>query len=140
MGKADKIVEKEILLFDGVCNLCNSSVNFIIDHDPKGHFKFAALQSEFGQKKLEELGFDQEEFDSLVLLSGDKVYKKSSAALRIARKLSGLYPLLYVFIIIPPFIRHGVYNIIAKNRYKWWGKRDSCRMPTPELKARFVEA
>ncbi|MBO6661883.1 MAG: DUF393 domain-containing protein [Roseivirga sp.] len=140
MGKADKIVEKDILLFDGVCNLCNSSVNFIIDHDPKGHFKFAALQSEFGQKKLEELGFDQEEFDSLVLLSGDKVYKKSSAALRIARKLSGLYPLLYVFIIIPPFIRHGVYNIIAKNRYKWWGKRDSCRMPTPELKARFVEA
>ena len=92
------------------------------------------------EKKLEELGFDQEEFDSLVLLSGDKVYKKSSAALRIARKLSGLYPLLYVFIIIPPFIRHGVYNIIAKNRYKWWGKRDSCRMPTPELKARFVEA
>ncbi|MBO6494948.1 MAG: DUF393 domain-containing protein [Roseivirga sp.] len=140
MGKADKIVEKDILLFDGVCNLCNSSVNFIIDHDPKGHFKFAALQSEFGQKKLEELGFDQEEFDSLVLLSGDKVYKKSSAALRIAKKLSGLYPLLYVFIIIPPFIRHGVYNIIAKNRYKWWGKRDSCRMPTPELKARFVEA
>jgi len=140
LGKADKIVEKDILLFDGVCNLCNSSVNFIIDHDPKGHFKFAALQSEFGQKKLEELGFDQEEFDSLVLLSGDKVYKKSSAALRIARKLSGLYPLLYVFIIIPPFIRHGVYNIIAKNRYKWWGKRDSCRMPTPELKARFVEA
>jgi predicted DCC family thiol-disulfide oxidoreductase YuxK len=140
LGKADKIVEKDILLFDGVCNLCNSSVNFIIDHDPKGHFKFAALQSEFGQKKLEELGFDQEEFDSLVLLSGDKVYKKSSAALRIAKKLSGLYPLLYVFIIIPPFIRHGVYNIIAKNRYKWWGKRDSCRMPTPELKARFVEA
>ena len=140
MGKADKTVEKDILLFDGVCNLCNSSVNFIIDHDPKGRFKFAALQSEFGQKKLQELGFDQEEFDSLVLLSGDKVYKKSSAALRIAKKLSGLYPLLYVFIIIPPFIRHGVYDIIAKNRYKWWGKRDSCRMPTPELKARFVEA
>ena len=140
MGKADKIVEKDILLFDGACNLCNSSVNFIIDHDPKGRFKFAALQSEFGQKKLQELGFDQEEFDSLVLLSGDKVYKKSSAALRIAKKLSGLYPLLYVFIIIPPFIRHGVYDIIAKNRYKWWGKRDSCRMPTPELKARFVEA
>jgi predicted DCC family thiol-disulfide oxidoreductase YuxK len=140
LGKADQIVEKDILLFDGVCNLCNSSVNFIIDHDPKGRFKFAALQSEFGQKKLEELGFDQEEFDSLVLLSGDKVYKKSSAALRIAKKLSGLYPLLYVFIIIPPFIRHGVYDVIAKNRYKWWGKRDSCRMPTPELKARFVEA
>lgn len=133
-------MKQDVLLFDGVCNLCNSSVNFIIDHDPKGHFKFAALQSDFGQQKLKELGYDQEEFDSLVLLSGEHVYKKSSAALRIAKKLSGLYPLLYVFIIIPPFIRHAVYDIIAKNRYKWWGKRDSCRMPTPELRARFVEA
>tara|TARA_Y100000588_G_scaffold290336_1_gene309176 strand:+ start:179 stop:568 length:390 start_codon:yes stop_codon:yes gene_type:complete len=129
-----------VLLFDGVCNLCNGAVNFIIDHDPKGHFKFAALQSDFGQEKLKALGYSQQNFDSLVLLSGDKVYKKSSAALRIAKKLSGLYPLLYVFIIIPPFIRHGVYDIIAKNRYKWWGKRDSCRMPTPELRARFVDA
>ncbi|RKQ49860.1 putative DCC family thiol-disulfide oxidoreductase YuxK [Roseivirga pacifica] len=129
-----------MLLFDGVCNLCNGAVNFIIDHDPKGHFKFAALQSDFGQEKLKELGYNQQDFDSLVLLSEDKVYKKSSAALRIAKKLSGLYPLLYVFIIIPPFIRHGVYDIIAKNRYKWWGKRDSCRMPTPELRARFVDA
>ncbi|HEY9116253.1 MAG TPA: DCC1-like thiol-disulfide oxidoreductase family protein [Roseivirga sp.] len=133
-------MEQDILLFDGVCNLCNSSVNFIIDHDPKENFKFAALQSKFGRQKLSELGYNQEDFDSLVLLSGDKVYKKSSAALRIAKKLSGLYPLLYVFIIIPPFIRHGAYDIIAKNRYKWWGKRDSCRMPTPELRARFVEA
>ncbi|MCO6358353.1 DUF393 domain-containing protein [Roseivirga pacifica] len=131
---------QDVLLFDGVCNLCNGAVNFIIDHDPKGHFKFAALQSDFGQEKLKELGYNQQDFDSLVLLSGDKVYKKSSAALRIAKKLSGLYPLLYVFIIIPPFIRHGVYDIIAKNRYKWWGKRDSCRMPTPELRARFVDA
>lgn len=140
MGENSSIVNQDILLFDGVCNLCNSSVNFIIDHDPKGHFKFAALQSDFGQKKLEELGYNQEEFDSLVLLSNGQVYKKSSAALRIAKKLTGLYPLLYAFIIIPPFIRHGVYDIIARNRYKWWGKRDSCRMPTPELRARFVEA
>ena len=125
-------------MFDGVCNLCNSSVNFIIDHDPKGHFKFAALQSDFGQEKLQELGFNTEDFDSLVLLSGGKVYKKSSAALRIARRLSGLYPLLYIFMIIPPFIRHALYDVIARNRYKWWGKRDSCRMPTPELRSRFV--
>ncbi len=125
-------------MFDGVCNLCNSSVNFIIDHDPKGHFKFAALQSDFGQEKLNELGFNTEDFDSLVLLSGGKVYKKSSAALRIARKLKGLYPLLYIFIIIPPFIRHAAYDVIARNRYRWWGKQDSCRMPTPELRSRFV--
>jgi len=130
--------EHDILLFDGVCNLCNNSVNFIIDRDPKKHFKFAALQSEFGQSKLKELGFNQEEFDSLVLLSNGKVYRKSSAALRIAKKLSGLWPLLYVFIIIPPFIRHGIYDIIGKNRYKWFGKQDSCRMPTPELKQRFI--
>ncbi|MHA7102879.1 thiol-disulfide oxidoreductase DCC family protein [Roseivirga pacifica] len=140
MGKNSSIENQDVLLFDGVCNLCNGAVNFIIDHDPKGHFKFAALQSDFGQEKLKELGYNQQDFDSLVLLSEDKVYKKSSAALRIAKKLSGLYPLLYVFIIIPPFIRHGVYDIIAKNRYKWWGKRDSCRMPTPELRARFVDA
>lgn len=139
MGKADQIKNPDILLFDGVCNLCNGAVNFIIDRDPKGHFKFAALQSDFGQEKLEELGFDQEDFDSLVLLSEDKVYKKSSAALRIAKKLKGLYPLLYAFIIIPPFLRHALYDLIARNRYKWFGKRETCRMPTPELKARFVE-
>jgi len=138
MQKTSNSQEHDILLFDGVCNLCNSSVNFIIDRDPKKHFKFAALQSEFGQTKLKELGFNQEEFDSLVLLSNGKVYRKSSAALRIAKKLKGLWPLLYIFIIIPPFIRHGVYDIIGKNRYKWFGKQDSCRMPTPELKQRFV--
>lgn len=140
LSKAQNISDQDILLFDGVCNLCNSSVNFIIDHDPNNHFRFAALQSEFGQQKLTELGYNTESFDSLVLLSGGKVYKKSSAALRIARKLSGLYPLLFAFIIVPPFLRHWVYDIIAKNRYRWWGKRDSCRMPTPELRSRFVEA
>lgn len=139
MDKANQIKNPDILLFDGVCNLCNGAVNFIIDRDPKGHFKFAALQSDFGQEKLKELGFDQEDFDSLVLLSCVKVYKKSSAALRIAKKLTGLYPLLFVFIIIPPFIRHALYDLIARNRYKWFGKRETCRMPTPELKARFVE-
>ena len=140
MGENHTIANQDILLFDGVCNLCNSSVNFIIDRDPKEQFKFAALQSDFGQKKLAELGFNQSEFDSLVLLSEDKVHKKSTVALRIARRLNGLYPLLYVFMIIPPFIRHGIYDIIAKNRYKWFGKQDSCRIPTPDLKARFVDA
>tara|TARA_A100000171_G_scaffold12675_1_gene10614 strand:- start:661 stop:1077 length:417 start_codon:yes stop_codon:yes gene_type:complete len=138
MQTSSKNKDHDILLFDGVCNLCNSSVNFIIDRDPKKHFKFAALQSDFGQSKLKELGFNQEEFDSLVLLSKGMVYRKSSAALRIAKKLNGLWPLLYIFILIPPFIRHGIYDIIGKNRYKWFGKQDSCRMPTPELKQRFI--
>lgn len=140
MSKEKDISDQDILLFDGVCNLCNGAVNFIIDHDPEAHFHFAALQSEFGQQKLVELGYNTETFDSLVLLSEGQVYKKSTAALKISKQLSGLYPLLYAFIIVPPFIRHWVYNIIAKNRYKWWGKRDTCRMPTPELKSRFVEA
>ena len=140
MGKSDTIANQDVLLFDGVCNLCNGAVNFIIDHDPRGHFKFAALQSDFGQEKLAELGFNTEQFDSLVLLSEDKVYTKSTAALRIAKKLSGLYPLLYIFIVVPPFIRHAVYDLIGRNRYRWWGKEDSCRMPTPELRQRFVDA
>ena len=139
MGEDHKI-EQEILLFDGVCNLCNGAVNFIIDRDPKSHFKFAALQSEFGQEQLKSLGFNQSDFDSLVLLSEGKVFKKSSAALRIAGKLKGLYPLLKVFLIVPPIIRDGVYDIIARNRYKWFGKRDECRIPTPELRSRFIEA
>lgn len=140
MGKDHSIAKNNILLFDGVCNLCDGAVNFIIDNDPKGHFQFAALQSDFGQQKLAALGFDQAAFDSLVLLQGEKVYTKSSAALRIAKQLKFPYPLLYVFIILPPFLRDAVYNLIARNRYKWWGKRDSCRMPTPELQSRFVEA
>lgn len=139
MGEDHKI-EQEILLFDGVCNLCNGAVNFIIDRDPKNHFKFAALQSDFGQEQLRKLGFSQSDFDSLVLLSQDRVYKKSSAALRIAGKLNSLYPLLKVFLVLPPFIRDGVYDIIARNRYKWFGKRDECRIPTPELRSRFIEA
>ncbi len=133
-------IAKDVLLFDGVCNLCNGAVNFIIDRDPNGHFQFAALQSDFGQEQLEKLGFNQEDFDSLVLLSEGKVHKKSGAALRIAGKLNGLYPLLKAFLIIPPFIRDGVYDIIARNRYKWFGKRDECRIPTPELRSRFIEA
>jgi len=140
LGKDHSIAKNNILLFDGVCNLCNGAVNFIIDNDPKGHFQFAALQSDFGQQKLAALGFDQAAFDSLVLLQGDEVFTKSSAALRIAKQLKFPYPLLYVFIILPPFLRDAVYNLIARNRYKWWGKRDSCRMPTPELQSRFVEA
>lgn len=140
MGKDHSIAKNNILLFDGVCNLCNGAVNFIIDNDPKGHFQFAALQSDFGQQKLAALGFDQAVFDSLVLLQEDEVFTKSSAALRIAKQLKFPYPLLYVFIILPPFLRDAVYNLIARNRYKWWGKRDSCRMPTPELQSRFVEA
>lgn len=140
MGENYTIENQDVLLFDGVCNLCNGAVNFIIDHDPKGQYKFAALQSAFGQAQLHTLGLQTTDFDSLVLLSAGSVYKKSSAALRIAGNLNGLYPILKIFLIVPPFVRDGVYDLIARNRYKWFGKSDQCRIPTPELRARFIEA
>jgi len=139
LGEHNSIAQKDILLFDGVCNLCNSSINFVIDHDPDQKFKFAALQSDFGQKKLKELNLNTKDIDSIVLLSNNEVHVKSTAALKVAKKLSGGWPILYALIIIPPFIRHAVYNLIAKNRYKIWGRTDQCRIPTPELKQRFIE-
>lgn len=127
-----------IILFDGVCNLCNSSVNFVIDRDSERNFRYAALQSETGQDFLRKHGLNAEDFDSIVLVEGDAFYRKSTAALRIARKLDGAWPLFYAFIIIPPFIRNFFYDIIAKNRYKWFGRMDECRIPTPELKNLFL--
>lgn len=127
-----------IILFDGVCNLCAWSVQFIIKHDPRGAFKFAALQSPAGQTLLAARGLAQEHFDSVVLIEGDRFYKESSAALRIARRLSGLWPLLYGFMIVPTFIRDWVYQFIATHRYGWFGKTDSCLMPTPDLNSRFL--
>ncbi|MEI9918283.1 MAG: thiol-disulfide oxidoreductase DCC family protein [Bacteroidota bacterium] len=126
-----------IILFDGVCNLCNQSVQFVIRHDPRSKFRFAALQSDFGQQQLREHHFDTEEFVSVILVVGNKAYDRSRAALEIARRLNGLWPLLYVFVIVPPFIRNFVYDWISKNRYRWFGKKDECMIPTPELKSRF---
>jgi predicted DCC family thiol-disulfide oxidoreductase YuxK len=129
---------ERIIFFDGVCNLCNGAVNFVIDRDKKGRFKLAALQSEEAKPFLKGAGLDKDELSTILLYEDGKMYKKSTAALRIARNLDGLWPLLYVFMIVPRFIRDGVYSWIAKNRYKWFGKKDSCRMPTPDLKARFL--
>lgn len=139
MGEHNTIAQQDILLFDGVCNLCNSAVNFVIDHDPNGIFKFAALQSNFGQKKLKELNLNPEDFDSIVLLSDNKIFVKSTAALKVAKRLSGLWPMLYGYIIIPAFIRDAAYNFVAKNRYRIWGRTNQCRIPSPELKQRFIE-
>ena len=130
--------QKSIILFDGVCNLCNGAINFVIDRDKEGVFKFAALQSAFGQDYLSQNNKPIHEFDSMVLMEGGRVYTKSTAALRIARNLSGGWPLLFAFIIVPKFIRDAVYDLIANNRYKWFGKRDQCRLPTPELQAKFL--
>ncbi len=128
----------KIILFDGVCNLCNGAVTYIIKRDKKNVFKFAALQSEIGQELISKFNIDTEKVDSIILIDGEKHYEKSSAALHIAKNLSGAYPLLFGFMILPKFIRNSVYDYIAKNRYKWFGKKESCMIPTAELKARFL--
>lgn len=128
----------EIILFDGVCNFCNSSINFIIDHDPSNHFKFAALQSEIGQSILRKFNKNTEDFDSVILLKDNTLYEKSDAALEITKHLSGLWKYFSVFGIFPTFFLNFFYDIVAKNRYRFFGKSDSCRMPTVELRERFL--
>ncbi len=127
-----------IILFDGVCNLCNGAVNFVIKRDPGNVFKFATLQEKKGALLLKMHAIDIQKLDSIVLIENEKVYIKSSAALRITKKLSGLWPLFFVLLIIPSFIRDGIYDIIAKNRYKWFGKKEQCMIPTPGLKKKFL--
>jgi predicted DCC family thiol-disulfide oxidoreductase YuxK len=130
--------QNPIILFDGICNLCNSSVQFVLKHDKQGIFRFAALQSEAGKALLQKNNLSQSNFNSFVLIQDDKVYLKSTAALKVAKQLSGATKYLYVFIIVPAFIRDAVYNVIAKNRYKWFGKKESCMIPTPSLQSRFL--
>ena len=129
---------ENIILFDGVCNLCNHSVQFIIKRDPKGHFKFASLQSEIGQKLVEQYGIPKG-IESIIYIEKDKVYIKSSAALRISRKLNGYWRYLTILSILPSSFRDFFYDVIAKNRYKWFGKKESCLLPTIETKKRFLD-
>ena len=131
-------MEQPIVLFDGVCNLCNGAVKFIIRHDKKKVFLFASLQSEAGQKILRQYNFPPDELNSFILIDKGKAYTRSTGALMVAKKLNGLWPVLYSYIIIPAFIRDSIYNWIGTNRYKWFGKKDECMLPTAELKARFL--
>ena len=133
------IKEKPIVLFDGVCNLCNRVVQFIIKRDKKKQFLFASLQGKTGQEVLKKFNLSPTDFDSFVVLDGDKIYTRSTAALRMLKKMNGGWNLLYAFIIVPRYIRNAVYDWIARNRYKWYGKRDECMIPTPELKERFLD-
>ena len=127
-----------IILFDGVCNLCNGAVNFVIKRDTGNVFKFTPLQEKQGVLLLKTHAVDTQKLDSIVLIENEKVYVKSSAALRIARKMSNLWPLFFVLLIIPSFIRDGVYDFIAKNRYKWFGKKEQCMIPTPGSREKFL--
>lgn len=129
---------KSVILFDGVCNLCNASIDFIIKRDRKDQFLVGALQEAAGKTLLSRFEVNPEYLDSLVLIEGEKIFFRSTAALRIAKKLSGLWPLFYVFMILPPPIRDGIYDWIGRNRYRWFGKKNTCRLPTPEEKAKFL--
>ena len=130
---------KKIILFDGVCNLCDSAVQFIIKNDKKDVFRFVALQSDLGQEICNHIGVNQKMMDSIILYEpGIAYYHKSEAALKIASELGGIYGFLSVFSLLPNKITDSIYDYIAKNRYKWYGKKEQCMIPTPELKAKFL--
>ena len=127
-----------IILFDGVCNFCNGAINFILRQDKQGVFRFAPLQSAKGQELLRQFDLPQQSFDSFILLDEGKVYKSSSAGLRLYNKLPWYWKWTQVFWIVPQFVRDAVYDAIARNRYRWFGKKDQCMVPTPEIKSRFL--
>ncbi|PSQ28820.1 thiol-disulfide oxidoreductase DCC family protein [Halobacteriales archaeon QS_9_67_15] len=131
--------DKPILLFDGVCNLCNGSIQFVIDHDPAGRFRFAPLQSEAAERLLEDVGFHGYDFDTFVLVDGDDYYTKSEAALRVASALEFPWSLAGVFRVLPRPLRDAVYDTVASHRYAVFGKKAQCMVPTPEIRDRFVE-
>jgi predicted DCC family thiol-disulfide oxidoreductase YuxK len=131
--------QSDIILFDGVCNLCSSSVQFIIKRDPKARYKFASLQSDFGQRFLEEKNLSTADFHSLIVIKNGAYLQRSDAALEIARHLSGLWPVFDAFKFLPRLLRDPVYNWISRNRYNWFGKKESCWLPTVELRSRFLD-
>ena len=139
-----------IVLFDGVCNFCDSSVNFIIDHDPNGYFKFAPLQSEEGRRLANEYGFESATarsantdsdlipIDSVILVEDGKAYTHSTGALRVVRRLGLPWSFMYAFIVVPRPVRDYFYRLFAKYRYRFFGKKDQCMIPTPEVRSRFL--
>jgi len=136
---ADRALNNEpVVLFDGVCNLCNGSVTFIIRRDHTLKLKFASLQSEFGQEQMRRFNLPISSLNSVFLIKDGRLFQKSNAALEIARMLDGLWPVFYVFKIVPKFMRDFIYDWIAENRYWWFGKKEECMIPTPDMKTRFV--
>jgi predicted DCC family thiol-disulfide oxidoreductase YuxK len=130
--------EYDLVLFDGVCNLCNQAIDFIVKRDKKNNFKVGALQDEKVKPLLNNYQIDQNYLDSIILIRGDQVYYKSQAALEIAKKLPGFWPALSIFKILPKSINDFVYDFIAKNRYRWYGKRETCRLPSEEERMKFL--
>ena len=127
-----------MILFDGVCNLCNGAVQFVIERDPAARFGFAALQSPVAAR-LTASSRIGDRLDSIVLVEDGRVWTQSTAALRIARRLRFPWPATYAMIVVPPPLRDWIYNLVARNRYRWFGKRETCMVPTPALRARFLD-
>lgn len=130
--------DQPIILFDGVCNFCNSAVNFTLKRNTKADIRFAPMQSEAGQKLLQQYNLPVDDMQSFIFIEAGIVYKQSTAALKVCRHLKGIWPMCYGFMIVPKFIRDGIYSWIAKNRYKWFGVQQACMIPTPEVRARFL--
>ena len=130
--------DNPVILFDGVCNLCTGSVQFILKRDKEKKFMFASLQSKYGQEFLKQFDLPTDTFNSFVLYQDKKIHTRSTAALKMFQQLNG-WKWVKIFWIVPKFIRDGVYNLIAKNRYKWFGQKNECWLPTLELKARFLD-
>jgi predicted DCC family thiol-disulfide oxidoreductase YuxK len=129
-----------VLLFDGVCNLCTGVVTFVVPRDPDGRIRFASLQSDAGRRLLEGCGFSPDDRSTVVLVEGDDCYTKSSAAIRVARHLGMPYAALAILVVVPRPIRDAVYDVVAANRYDWFGQRDSCMVPTADVSDRFLDA
>jgi predicted DCC family thiol-disulfide oxidoreductase YuxK len=138
MGADRALNDSPVILFDGVCNLCNGSVIFIIKRDAQAKLKFASLQSDYGIQQMQRFNLSTSALNSVLLIKEGRLFQKSNAALEIASMLDGIWPLLYVFKIIPRFMRDVIYDGIAKNRYRWFGKKEECMIPTPDMKARFI--
>ena len=130
--------DQVVILFDGVCNFCNSAVNFVIKRDKGSKIKFSPIQSSHGQQIIKEHDFHLTYLSSFIFIEKGVLYTRSTAALKLCKYLDGAWPIAYGFIIVPKFIRDGIYNLIAKNRYKWFGQQDKCMVPTPDLKKRFL--
>ncbi len=135
----ESAMSRQLILFDGVCVFCSFWVRFLIKRDPEKRFRFATLQSETGRKILKTIGLSPDELDTMVFIDRGRLFLRSSAALRIARSMRGLWPALFVFIIIPVPVRDLLYRLVAKNRYRLFGKMEFCMVPTPDLKERFLD-
>ncbi len=132
--------DKKIILFDGLCNLCESSVQFVIKHDGRDQFRFVSIQSDLGQKIIEHIGINLKNIDSVILYQpGVAYYYKSNAALEIAKSLGGFFHLGTIFRIIPNGLRNVLYDYVASNRYQWYGKKEQCMIPTEKLQSKFLE-